>query len=82
MTPDVSAPYDELMDLAAIGGEGTSVTRLAWSQPLRAAYRWLEDRCADLGLDCAGRSVMLDIGDLGHGPGCALSCVMVHIYAL
>jgi hydantoinase/carbamoylase family amidase len=39
------------MALAAIGGEGTSVTRLAWTPALRDAYEWLAGRCEELGLD-------------------------------
>lgn len=58
------------MDLAGIGGDGTSVTRLAWTPALREAYTWLETRCGELGLeteiDAAGNFVAR--WNTGSGP--------------
>lgn len=68
--PGMSAPFDDLMDLATIGGHGTEVTRLAWTPELRAAYDWLDERCTALGLeteiDAAGNFVAR--WNTGSGP--------------
>jgi allantoate deiminase len=68
--PAMGQTYDDLMDLATIGGEGTSVTRLAWSSDLRRAYTWLDERCRALGLDteidAAGN--FLARWNVGSGP--------------
>ena len=55
------APGDIATDLAEVsrfGGEGTGLTRLAWTHELRAAYDWLGERLEALGLrvevDAAG----------------------------
>lgn len=62
--------HDDLMALAAFGGQGTGVTRLAWTREHRDAYAWLEGRCRELGLDVevdpAGNLVAR--WDAGSGP--------------
>jgi hydantoinase/carbamoylase family amidase len=61
---------DDMESLAAFGGDGPGVTRLAWSPELLAAYDWLGDRCRELGLDAevdaAGN--LLARWDAGTGP--------------
>ena len=55
---------------AAFGGEGTGVTRLAWSPELRAVQAWLTDQLEELGieveLDPAGN--LIGRWQSGSGP--------------
>lgn len=50
MTVSIEA---ELEAAARFGGEGTGVTRFAWSSELAAASAWLCDRLRDLGLEAS-----------------------------
>jgi hydantoinase/carbamoylase family amidase len=55
---------------AAFGGEGTGVTRLAWSHELRAVQAWLTEQLEELGLevelDAAGN--LIGRWQAGSGP--------------
>lgn len=55
---DAGAIFDDLETLAAFSEPGPGVTRMAWSEELRAANAWLTDRLQALGLavtvDAAG----------------------------
>jgi allantoate deiminase len=47
----VSALASDLETVSQFGGEGTSVTRFAWSPELMTAYDWLSDQLRQLGLE-------------------------------
>jgi allantoate deiminase len=57
----VSALASDLETVSQFGGEGTSVTRFAWSPELMTAYDWLSDQLRQLGLaveiDAAGNLI-------------------------
>jgi hydantoinase/carbamoylase family amidase len=47
----MSALADDLEAVSRFGGDGTSVTRFAWSHELAAAYDWLAGRLRELGIE-------------------------------
>ena len=65
-----SALNDDLAAAARFGGEGTGVTRFAWSPELMAVNRWLGERLEELGLEAAIDAAGNVVGrwDAGTGP--------------
>ena len=58
---------------AAFGGEGTGVTRLAWSPELRAVQAWLTEQLEELGLEVELDAAGNLIGRWQAGTGSAIA---------
>jgi hydantoinase/carbamoylase family amidase len=69
MTRGVAADIEAA---AAFGGEGTGVTRLAWSPELRAVQAWLADQLEELGLEVELDAAGNLIGRWQAGSGAAV----------
>ena len=63
---------DDIETAARFGGEGTGVTRPAWSDELRAVYGWLSGRLQELGLDVEVDAAGNLIGRWQAGSGTAV----------
>jgi hydantoinase/carbamoylase family amidase len=63
---------DDIETAARFGGEGTGVTRLAWSDELRAVYDWLSGQLEELGLDVEVDAAGNLIGRWQAGSGTAV----------
>jgi hydantoinase/carbamoylase family amidase len=62
----------DLEQAARFGGEGTGVTRYAWSPELQAASEWLVDRLTELGLEAEFDPAGNVIGRWEAGAGTAV----------
>lgn len=69
MTVSIAA---ELESAARFGGEGTGVTRCAWSPELHAVSEWLVDRLRELGLQASFDAAGNLIGRWESGTGTAV----------
>jgi hydantoinase/carbamoylase family amidase len=62
----------DLEQAARFGGEGTGVTRFAWSPELQAASEWLVDELRKLGLEAGLDAAGNVVGRWGAGAGTAV----------
>jgi allantoate deiminase len=69
----VSTLASDLQTVSQFGGEGTSITRFAWSPELMVAYDWLSDQLRRLGLEVEVDAAGNLIGRWQAGTGKALA---------